>query len=260
VLDLIPKLYDQARVMKILTEDNADQDVHLVPNAPDPHQHVAMTEQGPQQLTPQQADEQIADPDKPNPKIIFNPNIGLYSVEADVGPSYGTQRQEAANAFAQIMANNPAAFQIVGDFWAQNSDFPGADDLAERLRKGLPQVYKGGPPPEMQQMQAHAQELLGKADAEIAALKQQLQAATQAAKDKGASTSTADYEAETNRLKAIAAADPGAAQVVIRSMLSELLGMPALPVIHEHQAADAAHQQAIAPPEPPPNGAGGPVQ
>ncbi len=260
VLDLIPKLYDQARVMKILTEDGNDQDVHLVPNAPEPHQHVAMGPDGPQQLTAQQADEQTADPDKPNPKIIFNPNVGIYSVEADVGPSYGTQRQEAANAFSQIMAQNPAAFQIIGDFWAQNSDFPGADELAERLKKGLPAQYRGGPPPEMQAMQAQAHDLLGRADQEIADLKAQLQAAQAAAKDKGAATSTADYEAETNRLKAVAAADPAAAQVIIRSMLSELLGMPALPIMHEHMAADAEHQQAIAPPEPQPNGAGGPTQ
>ena len=51
-----------------------------------------------------------ADPDQPNPAIIFNPSVGEYDVEADVGPAYGTQREEAANAFATIMQQNPAAF------------------------------------------------------------------------------------------------------------------------------------------------------
>ncbi len=261
LLDMIPKVYDTARVTKIMAEDGSDSDVHLVPNAPQAHQHVAIGADGtPETLTPQQADEQTADPDKPNPKIIFNPNVGRYDVETDVGPDFATQRQEAFNAFSQIMAQNKDAFPIMGDFWAANADFPGADELADRLKKGLPPQYKGGPPPEMQAMQQHANELLGQADQEIAGLKQQLAMAQAAAKDKGAATTIDDYKAETERLKAIAAADPAAAQVVIRSMLSELLGMPALPVMHEHQAADAAHQQAIAPPEAQPNGTGGPVQ
>jgi hypothetical protein len=39
--------------------------------------------------------------------------------------------------------------------------------------------------------------------------------------------------------------------------LSGMLGMPALPVMQEHSAADAEHAQAIAPPEPAgANGAG----
>ena len=107
--------------------------------------------------------------------------MGEYDVEADVGPAYGTQRQEAANAFAQIMAQNPAAFQVVGDFWATNSDFPGADELADRLKRGLPPQYKAGPDPQVlavqqqaQQMGEHAKQLLGQADQEIAQLKQQL--------------------------------------------------------------------------------------
>jgi hypothetical protein len=267
VMDLIPKVYDVARVMKMLGEDGSDSDVHLVPNAPDAHQHVAMTPQGPQPLTPQQADAQTADPNQPNPAVIFNPRIGKYDVEADVGPAYATQREEAANAFSQIMARNPAAFQVIGDFWAKNSDFPGADELAERLQKGLPPQYKEGQPdPQVQQLtqaiqqqgqQAH--ELLGKADAELAQLKQQIAQLQTAAKDKDAETAIKDYDAETRRMSAVGAVDPTAIKVLVRSMLSEMLQMPALPVMHEHDAADAEHQQAIAPPEPQPtNGAAQP--
>jgi hypothetical protein len=256
VLDLIPKVYDTARVVKIMAEDGNDSDVALVPNAPSAHQHIAMGPQGPQPLTPQQADAMKADPNTPDPKVIFNPNVGRYDVEADVGPSFGTRREEAANAFSEIMKANPAAFQIVGDFWAQNSDFPGADELAERLQRGLPPQYKPGPDPQMQQLQQamqqqgqQAQQLLQKADAEVASLKAQVVHLQEQAKDKSQSIDIDDYKAETERLKAVAAADPGAAQVLIRSMLSDLLGMPALPVMHEHMAADAAHQQAIMPAE-----------
>ena len=116
------------------------------------------------------------------------------------GRAYGTQRQEAANAFSQIMQQNPAAFQIVGDFWAANSDFPGADELAERLKRGLPPNTRRGrirrcrrSRQQAQQMQQQAQEMLQKADAEIAALKAQLVHAQEQAKDKSAEIEIKDY-------------------------------------------------------------------
>lgn len=261
-LDLIPHVYDVARVIKIMAEDGTDSDVHVDPNAPDAHQHVIDTPQGPQPVQPGQANAASEDNNAPDPRVIFNPNVGTYSVSADVGPSYGTQRQEAANAFTQIMANNKDAFPIVGDFWAANNDFPGADKLAERLRRGLPAQYKSGPDPQVTQVQQQAHELLGKADQEVSQLKQQVMQLTAALKDKGATTDNATYDAETRRLVAVAAADPTLAKMIYRSMASQILGMPAVPIMHEHEAADAANQQAIMPPNDPatPSQANGAMQ
>lgn len=257
-MDLIPKIYDVARVIKIMAADGTQSDVHLDPEAQAAHQQ-AMPPQGPGQpptpVTPEQAQAAQEDENSPNPLVIFNPNVGRYDVEADVGPSFGTQREEAANAFSQIMANNKEAFQIVGDFWARNSDFPGADELAERLKKGLPPQYAGMNPQvmqlqqAMQQQGAQAHDLLGKADAEVAHLKAELALAQEAAKDKSADIAIRDYDSETKRLSAIGAVDPTAIKVIVRSMLSEMLGMPALPIMHEHDAADAAHMQEIMPPD-----------
>jgi len=249
LLDLIPLVYDTQRVAKIMAEDGSDSDVHLNPDAGVAHQYIGQQPQGGLgPLTSQQYDAQLADPNTPNPIIIFDPNVGRYDVESDVGPAYGTQRQEAANAFAQIMAQNPAAFQLVGDFWAENSDFPGADELADRLKRGLPPQYKAGAPdPQVMQLQQQlqqtnqlAQQTLGKADAEIASLKQQLAALHVQQKDKTVSNATDDYDAETRRLQAVAAADPAAAQVIIRSLLSGMLGMPALPIMAAHAEAEQA--------------------
>jgi hypothetical protein len=115
LIDLIPKVYDTPRVTKIMAEDDSESDVHIIPTAPDAHQHVAMNPNGgdPTPITPEQA--KGIDEDDNNPidvKVIFNPNIGKYDVEADVGPQYGTRRQEAFNAFSQIVANNPQAFLL----------------------------------------------------------------------------------------------------------------------------------------------------
>jgi hypothetical protein len=264
-LDLIPKIYDVARVIKVMGEDGTQSDVHLDPDAPQAHQHVMPPQapgQPPQPVTPEQAKQAQDDPDSPDPRVIFSPVVGRYDVEADVGPSYGTQREEAQNAFTQIMAQNKEAFAIVGDFWAQNSDFPGADELAERLKRGLPAQYRPGPDPatiqlqqQLQQVTQHGQTIAQQADAETSHLKAQIAALEERMKEKSGTVDNATYDAETRRLVAVANADPTLAKIIYRSMASQILGMPALPIIHAHDAADAEHAQSIAPADPEAQGA-----
>jgi hypothetical protein len=256
VLDLIPKIYDTARVMKIMAEDGTDSDVHLIPNAPQAHQHVAMTAQGPQPITPGQA--QMSDEQDTSPldvRVIFNPSVGRYDVEADVGPSFGTRRQEAFNAFTQILAQNQAVFPIVGDFWAQNADFPGADELADRLKRGLPPQYKAGPDPQVlqlqqqsQQMMQQAHQLLGQADQEIAQLKQQLA-------NKSQSVLIDDYKAETDRLKAIGSVDPELVKMIARQLWEDMRQTDIMPHMQRHANFEAGVQETMMPP--PANGTNG---
>ena len=258
LIDLIPKVYDVRRVVMTLAEDGSEAKVVVAPDAPEAHQQIAPGPDGqPQPLTNGQAQQQAEDPEQPDPTVIFNPNVGTYDVEADVGPSYGTQRQEAANAFSQIMQQNPAAFQIVGDFWADNSDFPGADELADRLKRGLPPQYRAGPDPQVQQIaqqaqqaQQQAQGLLQKADAEIAMLKAQLVHQQEQAKDKSQEIAIKDYEAETNRLKAVGGIDPLSLQVVVRQMVQDMLQTELHPVLQQHAANESELQQTLAPPVP----------
>jgi hypothetical protein len=260
LLDLIPKIYDVQRVVMTLGEDGSEAKVVVAPDAPEAHQAIGPGPDGqPQQLTQGDAQKQMQDPDKPDPTIIFNPTVGQYDVEADVGPSYGTQRQEAANAFSQIMAQNPEAFQIVGDFWATNSDFPGADELADRLKRGLPPQYKAdAPDPQVmaitqqaQQVQQHAQELLGKADAEIQDLKQQLVLMQAQAKDKSGELIIKDYEAETKRLAAVGSIDPVALQLVVRQLVSDMLDTQLEEKLYGHADVQRQLTQRMTPPAPP---------
>lgn len=245
LIDLIPHIYDTARVTKIMAEDGSESDVHLQPDAPVAHGRVHMTPQGPAAI-PDDSDEEHLDV-----RVIFNPNVGRYDVEADVGPSFGTRREEAFNAFSQIMASNKEAFPIVGDIWAMNADFPGADELAKRMKRGLPPQYKAGPDPQMQAVTQHAQQLLGQADGEIAHLKAQVALLTEQSKNKDAETAIKDYEAETKRLAAVGQIDPASLQIIVRQMVEEMLGTPLHPMLERH----AAIEQSLAPPAPPPNGA-----
>jgi hypothetical protein len=252
---LIPKIYDTPRLVKIMGYDNSESTVRVDPTAQDAHQHVDPTNGAP--LNSAQAQAMRSDPDQPNPAIIFNPSVGEYDVEADVGPAYGTQREEAANAFATIMQQNPDAFAIVGDFWAQNSDFPGADELADRLKRGLPPQYQSGVDPQVvqvkqaaQAMQQHAQQLLGQADAEIAALKQQLAAQKLQLTDKSESNAIDDYKAETDRLKAVGQIDPHSLQIIVRQMVEDMLQTDLEPMLHRHADIQGTLAARMAPPEP----------
>jgi hypothetical protein len=256
ILDLIPRVYDTERAIMIIGEDGTQTQVHVDPAAPQAHQTTLDPNQPPAQPS-MNAQE---DPDAQRQqalRTIFNPNIGRYAVVADVGPSYATKRQEAFNAMNQVMAQNGEAFAIMGDFWAKNADFPGADELAARLKQGLPPQYKAGAPdPQVvaltqqgQAMQDHAKQLLGQADKEVADLKQQLAVAQAQLKDKSADIAVKDYDAETRRLSAVGGIDPMSLQVIVRGMVQDMLQTELHPVLHAHADVEGALQGRMAQPQ-----------
>ena len=251
IVHAAPKVYDTERVIKIMGADGQASDVHVAPDLDAAHQVQqqpgAQPGPTPQGTAPTPQDEAAA-----KVRTLWNPSIGRYAVEADVGPSFGTMRQEAFNAFTQILSQNKELTSVIGDIMLKNADFPGADEAGERLRRMVPSQATGGPPPEVQQLhgqlqaiQQHGSAIAGQADKEIAALKAQIAALQADASDKSARTSTADSDAETRRLQAVTAADPDVAKVLARSLLSGLLGMPALPIIQAHNAEDASTRTGV---------------
>ena len=235
MIDLIPKVYDTQRVIQAIGRDDKRMRIQVDPNKP-------------------QAAEQLADPesedfDSETVAAILNPSVGKYDVVADVGPSYGTQRQEAFNAFSQIMAQNKEMFSVVGDLWAESADFPGSEKLAKRLHRMVPAAALGGPTPEMQQMQADFQQVAQQGQEEIAQLHTALTEAQQKLKDQSEDLARKDYEAQTARTAALGKIDPEAFKPVIREMLSQMLGQPIVPLMHQHSAADQAMQPAPEPVE-----------
>src|SRR5215472_7986837 len=262
LIDLIPKIYDTTRVTKIMAEDGTDSEVLVTPNTTQAHMQIAMQPSGgpvidqqgnPLQLTQEQADQQREDENTPDPRIIFNPNVGRYDVEADVGPSFGTQRQEAANAFMQIMAQNPAAWQVAGDLWAENSDFPGAEQLADRLRRGLPPQYKPGPDPQMLAMQQKMQQqhqiatqTIQQADAKVAMLQGENVRLQEKAGEKDTQLEIDNYRAETERLKAVGSVDPIAMQIIVRNLLRDMLQTEIVPMLRQHVQTEAGLQAQLA--------------
>lgn len=91
-------------------------------------------------------------------------SVGRYDVALSTGASYTTRRVEAAQAMMEAVQVWPQLLQVAGDLVAKAQDWPGADDLAERLKKTIPQQFldpdeQTQPDPQIQQMQMEMQAL-----------------------------------------------------------------------------------------------------
>ena len=120
LIDLIPKIYDSERTVRILQEDDTHQPVRI--NVP------VMGANG-------------------KPLLINDLNQGTYDVRVKIGPSYATRRAEAADAMLQFIQAVPQAAGVAGDLVARNMDWPGADEIADRLKRMLPPQVTGEAPP-----------------------------------------------------------------------------------------------------------------
>ncbi len=120
VIDLIPKIYDTKRVARILGEDGEPSHVTL-----DPEQTQAKVEI----TTEEGAIEKI-----------YNPTLGTYDVRVTVGPSYTTQRQEAAQMMIELSqgVTDPNISLVMRYLAIKNMDWSGAEDLAAVIKRMLP--------------------------------------------------------------------------------------------------------------------------
>lgn len=225
LIDLVPKIYDTPRIMKILGQDGTQYTVALDPNAPDAHKQL------------QGLDDESFDPQQI--AAIFNPTVGEYDVVAEVGPQYTTRREQFVAATMDIMAQNEQLAPYIGDLVFANMDFPGAKLIAKRMRNVVAATHPealGTVDPQVQNLQKQ----LGMQNQ----MMQQMQGELQQAKAKESVQELQKeidwYKAETDRLKAVGAIDPAALMPVVRQLVSELLGTPVNPIIAAHVRENAA--------------------
>lgn len=74
----------------------------------------------------------------PEGPIVNDLSIGTYDVVVTVGPSFTTQRTEARQSMSEFIQYYPQAAPLIGDLYAKSMDWPGADEMAERLEFLLP--------------------------------------------------------------------------------------------------------------------------
>jgi len=144
ILDLVPKIYDQARVMRIIGDDGK-------PDLVD--------------INKRQSDEQGV------MTILNDVTVGEYDVVMDTGPGYNSKRIEAVNSMMPMLSADPNLMNVAGDLIFRNMDFPGADIIADRLAASNPlaQIDDKSPVPPQVQMQ------LAQSKKTIEELQQQLQ-------------------------------------------------------------------------------------
>jgi hypothetical protein len=130
ILDLIPKIYDAQRVMRIIGDDGKPELVTL-------NEQTAVGE------------------------VLNNVTVGEYDVVMETGPGYNSKRQEAVDSMMGLLGADPSLMQTAGDLIFRNMDFPGADIIADRLAtlNPLSKVDEKSPiPPQVQMQMAQSQQ------------------------------------------------------------------------------------------------------
>lgn len=132
LVDLIPKIYNTQRIIRIIGEDGEVR-----------QQQIGSGIEGAVDL-----------------------NAGRYDVVMETGPGYASQRQQAVESMLELVQAYPEIAKIAGDLLVKNMDWPGAREIAKRLRKALPpglaepepgESQKELPPEVMQRMQEMGQ-------------------------------------------------------------------------------------------------------
>jgi hypothetical protein len=189
LVDLIPKIYDTQRIARIIGEDGETKMVKINPDQPEPVN-------------------KIVDQNGVVIEKIYNPGVGKYDVVATTGPGYATKRQEALEAMAQLLQGNPQLWQVAGDLFVKNMDWPGAQEMSKRFAKTIDPKFMsdGDDNPALQaaqqQMEAMGAEM-EQMHTMIQNVGKSIEMQEQQRKDFEAEVKM--YEAETKRISAVQA-------------------------------------------------------
>lgn len=134
ILELIPHVYNTPRVMRVLGYDGEPETV--------------------------QVNQQF---DVNGMAKLHDLTKGKYDLVVTTGPSFTSKREEAATQMTELLRSFPQAAPIIGDLVAKNLDWPGADEIAKRLKTLLPPEIQAmekmdGLPPEAQAAIAQSQQ------------------------------------------------------------------------------------------------------
>lgn len=146
LVDLIPKIYDAPRVLRILGEDQTSKSVKV--NQP--------------------SGEQGTDAQGNAVEKIYDLTTGRYDVVVEVGPSFTTKRQESVDSMTTLAQAYPPLMAAAGDILVKNMDWPEAQAVAERLQALAPPPIqalinkddKTPIPPQVQQQMQQSQQMI----------------------------------------------------------------------------------------------------
>ncbi len=180
VLDLIPHVYTGRRIIRALGQDGTSEDVQL-------------------------GEEAVQEDPRAGIKGIYNLTVGKYDLAIHAGPSFTTAREEAATQMMELLRIFPAAAPIIGDLLVKNLDWPGADEISERLKAMLPPALQGEQGEEDPRL-AQATQMIQQLQGAIEQLKQDKSIEQFAASIKAFEADSKAFDSETKRIAALAKA------------------------------------------------------
>ena len=217
IIDLVPNIDDTRVIARLIGIDGEVTQAEI-----DPSQQQAVTK--------------LMDEQGIVIRKIYNPSIGKYDVRVTTGPSYMTKRQESMDAMGQILQGNPQLWMAAGDLFVKNMDWPGAQELAARLRKMIdPKLLQDEDDPAIQAanqqieaLNAQLQQMMGLLQNVNQSMEAQDLAIKQQANDIKA------YEAETRRVQALSQSmSPEQVQEVVVQTLRDVMDLGNLAAMPE---------------------------
>lgn len=121
LIDLIPYIYDAPRIQRIIRPDGTVDQVGLF---------NSQKGLGRDEVAGLELMQKV--------KKIYDLGVGRYDVAVSVGPSYQSKRQESVASMMALVQSYPNMMQAAGDLLVRNMDWPGAKEIADRLKKMLP--------------------------------------------------------------------------------------------------------------------------
>ena len=145
LLDLIPHYYDTERTIRIIGEDGNPKATKI--------------------------NSQLVD------KLLNDLTVGTYDIVMDTGPGYDTKRQEGAAMMTDLLKSLPEVGKIAGDLIVRQMDWPGANELADRLAMANPLAKIDEQIPENLDPKVH--QMLAQSMGQVQQLQKQIQELTQ---------------------------------------------------------------------------------
>jgi hypothetical protein len=198
LIDLIPKVYSTERIIRTLGVDGTQEEKTV--NAP----YEVKSKSGAMET------------------VLHDLTVGKYDVTVSSGPSFTSRREEAATQMMELIRSFPDAAPMIGDLIAKNLDWPGADEVAKRLKSMLPQGIadddeENSESPQVLQMKQQIQQMQEALDF----AKTQADQATSDNELEQSKLQIDRYNAETNRLKVTA---PAMGEDQIRAVVMQMVG------------------------------------
>ena len=116
LIDLIPRIYDTQRMVRVLNFDGTGEDVQI---------NAKSFSEINEPITDDQTGEQI---------IVNDLSQGKYETVVETGPAYSTLREESAQQLIDLATGSPVFEQVALDLIAKNLPILESEELTERVR------------------------------------------------------------------------------------------------------------------------------